>query len=79
MHTYRISGLSVQSEIELPGAVPAMAADVPDLVVRLGPVPEALAGASASGPAWQRSGADFLLCVPGVGRKVRRHAVLPFA
>jgi len=68
MHAYRISGLSVQSEIELPGAVPAMAAGEPDLVVRLGALPEALADPSASGPAWQRSGGDFLLCVPGVGR-----------
>jgi hypothetical protein len=68
MHAYRISGLSVQSEIDLPGAVPAMSADAPDLVVRQGAVPKALADPGASGPAWQRSGDDFLLCVPQVGR-----------
>jgi hypothetical protein len=67
-HAYRISGLSVQSEIELPGAIPSTPVDVPDLVVRQGPVPEALPAPSASGPSWQRSGDDFLLRVPRVAR-----------
>lgn len=68
LHAYRISGLSVQSEIELRGAIATIPADAPDLVVRQGAVPSALPAPSAAGPAWQRSGGDFLLSVPRVAR-----------
>jgi len=67
-YSYGISGLSVESEIELLGAIPTAPADAPDLIVRQGAVPDALPAPSASGPAWQRSGGDFLLRVPRVGR-----------
>lgn len=68
MHAYRISGLSVQSEIELHGAVPVAPSQAPDLIVRCGSVPHNLPAPCASGPAWERSGGDFLLCVPGIAR-----------
>ena len=58
------------SEIELPGAIaaaqPAKAA--PDIVLRAGPVPTALAQASARGPTWEIAGDRFLFRVPHVAR-----------
>lgn len=68
VHTYRISGLSVASELELPGAIPATAHDSPDVTVSFGEVPQRLAEATASGPTWQRQGNTLLLSVPGLVR-----------
>ncbi|MEI9991731.1 MAG: hypothetical protein WDM86_17035 [Rhizomicrobium sp.] len=68
MFHYRISGLSVASETELPGAIPAAPALEPDVTVQLAPLPMELAGASTTGPNWQMDGAAFLLHVPRVGR-----------
>ncbi|MEJ0041822.1 MAG: hypothetical protein WDM81_06255 [Rhizomicrobium sp.] len=68
MFHYRISGLSVASETELPGAIPAMPALEPDVTVQLAPLPMELAGASTTGPNWQMDGEAFLLHVPRVGR-----------
>ncbi|MBI1329058.1 MAG: ATP-binding cassette domain-containing protein [Alphaproteobacteria bacterium] len=66
---YRISGLQVASAFELPGAIPAAAADVvADVQVALGPVPTALQGGDRMGPNWDMVGEDFLLEVPSLGR-----------
>jgi hypothetical protein len=60
----------VGSEIELPGAIAAAhpAKAVPDILVRAGPVPEALAQAIARGPTWEIAGDRFLFRVPAVAR-----------
>jgi hypothetical protein len=65
---YCASGLSVKSEIALPGLIPLAAADDPDVTVRHGPVPTAIVNASAAGPTWEIAGSRFLLRVPGIAR-----------
>lgn len=68
-NSYNIAGLIVESEINLPGLIAAKSEAVfPDVTVRLGPVPEALEGESASGPTWQMTGSQFLLRIPNVAR-----------
>ena len=67
-YSYRISGLSVTSEMELPGAIDIAPDDAADVMVRFGDVPRQLAQPSASGPAWQREGDTVLLCVPRLAR-----------
>ena len=69
MHFYRVSGLSVGSEIALPG-LNAMASEVeaPEVTVRRRPVPAALENASATGATWQIAGERFLLRIPNVAR-----------
>jgi len=69
MPNYRICGLSVSSELTLPGAVPlALPAGDADVAVRYGRVPEALPQPSASGPTWQMEGETLLLRVPRLAR-----------
>ena len=68
MHSYRVAGLTVASEIELPGAIPARDADMPTVTVRAAAVPESLGDAASKGVTWQIAGARFLLHVPGVAR-----------
>ena len=69
MHFYRISGLSVQSEIALPG-LNAAGTDRsrPDVTIRRRPVPAVLKNPSATGPTWQMAGKQFLLRIPNVAR-----------
>jgi hypothetical protein len=69
VHVYRIAGLSVGSEIALPG-LNAAAPDhgAPDVTIRGRAVPSAFANATASGPTWQIAGQQFLLRIPGVAR-----------
>lgn len=69
MHFYCISGLSVSSEIVLPGLSAAAAGRRrPDVAIRRGPVPATLDGAQKLGPTWQIAGNQFLLHVPKVAR-----------
>jgi HPr Serine kinase C-terminal domain len=68
LYSYRIAGLAVTSEIELPGAVPAPAAGAAAIAVRAAPVPAALDDASGRGATWQIAGKRFLFQVPGVAR-----------
>ena len=69
MHFYRVAGLAVASEIELPGAIAAARpAGAPDIVVRSGQVPAALEQASARGATWEIAGDKFLFRVPDVAR-----------
>jgi hypothetical protein len=65
---YRISGLSVSSEIALPGLIASAAERVPQVSIRRGPVPENLSDCRASGPTWQVADKQFLLRVPDVAR-----------
>lgn len=66
---YRICGLWVRSEVALPGSIEWHGAThVPDVQVRLGKVPDALAGAVAGGPNWQLAPPRFLLQIPGTLR-----------
>jgi len=64
---YRISGLRVQSDFELPGALPADAAAV-DVLVRLRDVPEHLEAPTTAGRGWEMDDSRFLLSLSGVGR-----------
>jgi hypothetical protein len=69
VHFYCIAGLTVGSEIVLPG-LNAAATDhgTPDVTIRGRAVPAALANATASGPTWQIAGQQFLLRIPRVAR-----------
>ena len=73
MYFYRISGLSVSSEIVLPGLSAAAAGRRrPDVAIRRGAVPAMLDGAEKLGPTWQMAGKEFLLRVPKVARFLLR-------
>jgi hypothetical protein len=72
MLLYRISGMIVLSEFELPGAWPIDAGE-PDVVMRTGLVPETLAGPRTAMPNWEASDHAFLLRVAGVGRFLLLH------
>jgi hypothetical protein len=65
---YRISGLSVASEIELPGLIAGAAERAPQVTIKRGPVPESLPAPAASGPTWQITGTQFLLRIPDIAR-----------
>ncbi len=68
MQFYRVSGLSVASEIVLPGMIATTEARAPQVTIRRGPVPENLVDPSASGPTWQIAGQQFLLRIPEIAR-----------
>lgn len=65
---YRVSGLAVSSDLELPGLIPSEAGGNPDVTIRRAPVPTSLDGAEAIGPTWQRAGDRFLLRIPRIAR-----------
>ncbi|MTJ80480.1 MAG: hypothetical protein F8N37_05615 [Telmatospirillum sp.] len=64
MHSYRICGLSVTSDIELPGVSP-VGPSPPDVEILEGGVPDTLERAVASGPNWTMAVDAFLLRIPG--------------
>ena len=66
VHSYRVAGLKVASEIELPGAIPAQDVAVPAITVRAAAVPAALPDATKKGATWQIAGERFLFEVPNV-------------
>jgi hypothetical protein len=68
VHSYRICGLSVQSDIVLPGLLAGEPDCLPQVTIRRGPVPESLPGAQLVGPTWQIADKQFLLDVPNVAR-----------
>lgn len=68
MQFYRVAGLSVASEIDLPGLIPGPVWQPPQVTIRRGAVPESLPNATAVGPNWQIAGTHFLLRVPRVAR-----------
>jgi hypothetical protein len=65
---YRIAGLTVSSDIEMPGLHPADIGGAVDVSIRMGPVAEQLDGATASGPTWAIAESRFLLRLPEVAR-----------
>jgi hypothetical protein len=65
---YRVCGLSVASEITLPGLISDAAGQFSQVTIRRGPVPNDLAQASAAGPTWQIAGRQFLLRIPEIAR-----------
>jgi hypothetical protein len=66
---YRACGLSIASDIALPGLLPGDGGADTDLVVEAAVLPEALTGeVLLRGPNWQRTAEALLLRVPGVGR-----------
>lgn len=68
---YTISGLSVASEIALPGiALPGR--PMADVTIERRPVPAVLANAEASGPTWAMAGPEFLLTIPDIARFLLR-------
>lgn len=69
MHFYRVSGLSVGSEIALPGLI-ALGVDrsAPEVTIRPGAVPLSLENPGTSGPTWQIEGRRFLLRISGIAR-----------
>lgn len=82
MHLYRVCGLTVGSEIILPGMnAQADPCAAPDVTIEPGPVPGFLAEPAAGGPTWQVAGRQFLLTIPGAARFLltdgRRIAVAP--
>ena len=68
MHCYRVAGLAVASEIELPGAIPARHVSAPAVTVRVASVPASLEDDTKRGVTWQIAGDRFLFQVPGVAR-----------
>ncbi len=68
MEFYRISGLSVASEIALPGLIPGTPSTLPEVTIRCGEVPETLPAAKSSGITWQRCDEQFLLRIPAIAR-----------
>ena len=72
MQFYRVSGLSVESEIELPGLIAGAPAREPQVTIRRGAVPESLPEATASGPTWQIAGKEFLMRIPDIARFLLR-------
>jgi hypothetical protein len=67
MYTYRISGLTVRAEMELPGVSPAPADNV-DVHIRQRPVPEFLEEPTMHGTVWELNERNFLLRLPDIGR-----------
>jgi len=73
VHFYRISGLSVGSEIALPGLhVVTANRGLLDVAIRRGAVPAQLAKVESFGPTWQIAGKEFLLRIPNVARFLLR-------
>ena len=66
---YRIAGLTVSSDVEMPGLhAAASSAAPPDVVIQSAAVPETLGAAAAAGPTWAMAADRFLLRIPGVAR-----------
>jgi len=68
VHFYRVAGLAVASEIELPGAIAVPRTAEPAVTIRAAAVPAVLEGATKKGATWQIAGDRFLFQVPGVAR-----------
>ena len=73
MHSYRVAGLVVASEIDLPGLiVPAEDGGTPDVTIRLAPVPARLEDAATVRPTFEIAGDRFLLRIRGIARFLLR-------
>jgi hypothetical protein len=67
-HTYRVFGLSLQSDLPCPELLPAEAVAAPDIVFRYGEVPETLENPADAGARWQTAPGVYLLNLRRVGR-----------
>lgn len=65
-YVYRANGLTIASEFELPELTPHEGQ--PDVVIRLGRVPERLSGVVMRGPLYQVSAGQYLLHLPRIAR-----------
>ncbi len=65
-YTYRAYGLNIASQISVTGFEPATV-DEPDVVIRVGPVPENLANAINETKFYQSNAREFLLKTPRLG------------
>src|SRR5882724_7295497 len=69
VYRYSIAGLTVSSDVELPGVHAAPPHEgAPDVTIREGAAPDRLDDATASGPTWAMAPSRFLLRVPGIAR-----------
>lgn len=68
MYSYRVSGLAVASEVDLPGMIPGDPDLAPEVTIRCAPVPTSLDDPIATGPTWERKDKSFLLRVPEIAR-----------
>jgi len=68
LYSYRVAGLAVASEIELPGAISVERTGAPAVTIRAAAVPAVLPGAAKKGTTWQIAADRFLFQVPGVAR-----------
>jgi hypothetical protein len=69
LHSYCVSGLSVLSEIVLPGLITGpQGRDAPDVTVRQRQVPATLESATHKSPTWEIADNRFLLRIPDVAR-----------
>lgn len=67
--SYRVAGLSVGSDIGLPGLIVGEIDDPrPDVTIRHAPVALQLGDPTVSGPTWQMTGDRFLLRIPEIAR-----------
>jgi hypothetical protein len=65
---YIVSGLSVESDIALPGLLATRVTGQPQVSILSGVVPPSLAAPEAVGPNWALAGERLLLAVPGIVR-----------
>jgi hypothetical protein len=68
VHLYRVAGLSVASEIALPGLIAGSPGHAQDITIRRGLVPDNLPDQTAAGPTWQVADKQFLLRIPDIAR-----------
>lgn len=69
LRRYRVAGLSVASEIDLPGLIAAAPnGSTAQVTISRGSVAEDLPAPSSTGPTWQIAGNQFLLRIPGIAR-----------
>ncbi|HEY1796176.1 MAG TPA: hypothetical protein VGG57_08650 [Stellaceae bacterium] len=67
-HSYSVAGLSLSSELELPGLIGTAPVSAPDVVICQRPVLPVIEDAAAVGPTWQIAGDRFWLRIPGIAR-----------
>ncbi len=68
MRSYRVSGLTVDSDIALSSFAEIDRADTADIIVRAGEVPDGIADARLIGPNWTLEQDSIVLGIPGVVR-----------
>jgi hypothetical protein len=69
LYRYRIAGLTVTSDVDMPGVHAGTPGDAaPNVSIRRGAVPAALPDATASGPTWAMTPDRFLLRAPRIAR-----------